>query len=392
MQPSNREILNYRAPRGLRLGLIVFGGVMAAVVVVGVLGRVSASQGLKKAVENAAVPTVELVSAKSDKAARELTLPADVQAFDNATTYARVSGYLKRWYPDIGARVHRGQLLAEIDTPDLDQQLARLRADLNTAIAQQRLSASTEQRWKALLAADGVSQQEYDEKAGDLAVKTSLVAAARANLAQLEATAGFKRVVAPFDGVVTQRATDIGSLVTAGSAGAPLYTIADARRLRIYVRIPQSYTPQIHPGMQARLLAPERPKDVFIATVVNDAQAINAQSGTMLVQLQINNADGRLKPGQYVQAEFSLPAAADTVTLPATALMYRAAGPQVAIVDAQGKVKLRNVVIGKDFGSKVQIASGVTANQKVIDNPPDAVLDGDTVKVVASSRKAPANG
>jgi RND family efflux transporter MFP subunit len=383
MQPSSREVLQYKPPRRLKAALAAVGVVLAVLVVVGVASRMWADHGRKQAARAGGVPTVEVVTARADKAARDLVLPADVAPFTNATIYARVSGYMKRWYPDIGARVRAGQVLAEIDTPDLDQQLIRARADLNTALANQALSRSTEARWKALLAQDAVSQQEYDEKSGDLAVKTSLVAAARANVAQLEATSGFKRVLAPFDGVVTQRGADIGGLVTAGSAGAPLYTVADVHKLRVYVRMPQSYTPQIKPGLTAKLLAPERPRDVFTATVVNDAQAITAQTGAMLVQLHIDNADGKLKPGQYVQAQFALPAAADTVTLPSTALMYRTAGPQVAVPDADGRVALHDVTIGRDLGSKVQIVAGVSAGQTVIDNPPDSLLDGDQVKVAA---------
>ena len=287
----------------------------------------------------------------------------------------------------------RGQVLAEIDTPDLDQQLARARADLNTAKANQTLSRTTEARWKALLGQDAVSQQEYDEKAGDLAAKTSLVAAAGANLGQLQALAAFKRVVAPFDGVVTQRNTDIGQLVSASSAGAPLYTIAEINKLRVYVRVPQSYTPQIHAGMTADLRAPERPGQAFKAVVVNDANSINAQSGTLLVQLQIDNADGRLRPGQYMQADFKLGGGgADVLTVPATALIYRAGGPQVAVVGPGDRVAIHAVVLAKDLGTKVQIASGLSKTDRVIDNPPDALSNGDQVKVATPASKAAARG
>ena len=390
MPPSNREALSYTPPRGLKLigGLVVI--ILLAVVVLGVLTRVHADQDLKQAVVDQSIPTVQLVAVKPDKAGQDLVLPADVQAFENATIFARASGYLKHWGPDIGASVKAGQVLAEIDTPDLDQQLARARADVNTAKANQTLSRTTEARWKALLAQDAVSQQEYDEKAGDLAAKTSLVAAAEANFGQLQSLTAFKRVTAPFAGVVTQRSTDIGQLVSANTAGgAPLYTIADVRRLRIYVRVPQAYTPQIHAGMTADLHAPERPGQTFKASVVNNANAINAQSGTLLVQLQIDNADGRLKPGQYMQADFKLGGGgADIVTVPATALIYRANGPQVAVLTGGDRVAIRSVVLAKDLGTKVQIASGLSPKDRVIDNPPDALGDGDQVKVAASAPKA----
>ena len=394
MQQSNREVLRYEPPRGLKLAAVVAVVAIAGIVAVGVITRVHADQGLKQTIADQAIPTVQLVPAKVDRAAQDLVLPADVQAFESATIHARASGYLKRWYPDIGAHVGRGQLLAEIDTPDLDQQLAQARADLNTATANQTLSRSTEARWKALLAQDAVSQQEYDEKAGDLAAKTSLVAAARANVGRLEATAAFKRVVAPFDGVVTQRTTDIGELVAAGGGGgeAPLYTIADVHRLRVYVRVPQAYTAQIKAGMGVSLTAPEHPGRIFKAVVVNDAKAINAQSGTLLVQAQIDNPDGSLKPGQYMQAEFNLPGAGDVVTVPASALIYRADGPQVALVSNGDRVTIRKVVLGKDLGTKVQIASGLSAREQVIDNPSDALADGDQVKVAAAAPKAADRG
>ena len=388
MPPSDREVLSYQAPRGLKLIGVLVGVMLVVVVVLGVLTRMRADQGLKQAVVDQSVPTVELVPAKADKTTQDLILPADVQAYESATIYARSNGYLKRWYPDIGAGVKRGQTLAEIDTPDLDQQLAWARADLNTARANQTLSRTTEARWKALLAQDAVSQQEYDEKAGDLAAKTSLVAAAQANLGQLQATSAFKRVTAPFDGVVTQRNTDIGQLVSASGAGAPLYTVAEVRKLRVYVRVPQAYTTQIHPGMTADLKAPERPGQSFKAVVVNDSRAINAQSGTLLVQLQIDNADGRLRPGQYMQAYFKLGGgAANVVTVPATALMYRAAGPQVALAGPGDRVLIRSVVIAKDLGTKVQLASGLTARDRVIDNPPDGLGDGDKVRIAAAAPK-----
>ena len=382
MPPSESEVLRYAPPRGLRLAAVAAVILVAVVVTVGVLSRVHANQSLKAASADQTITAVELVQARLEKAAQDLVLPADVQALQSAAIHARVSGYLKWWGPDIGARVRRGQLLAELDTPDLDQQLAQARADLNTARANQTLSRSTEARWKALLAQDAVSQQEYDEKAGDLAAKTSLVKAAAANVGRLEATAAFRRVTAPFDGVVTQRATNVGDLVSA-AAGEALYTIADVRRLRVYVRVPQQYTPQLRPGMAVALHAPERPNQTFMASVVNDAEAINAQSGALLVQLQVDNTGGVLRPGEYLQARFDLPAPAEVVTLPATALIYRANGPQVAVVDSEGRVRLRRVALGRDLGAKVQITSGLGARDKVIDNPPDALADGDRVRVVS---------
>ena len=232
-----------------------------------------------------------------------LTLPAQLQAFENAGIHSRVSGYLKDWKVDIGSPVKTGQLLAEVDTPDLDQQLAQARADLATARANVALSETTAARWKNLLAKDAVSQQEYDEKAGDFAAKTSVVKAQEANVSRLLATSAFKRIVAPFDGVVTTRSTDIGQLISAGNPNdPPLFTVAQVDKLRVYVQAPQSYVAQIKPGMTARLMAPERPRETFTATVVSDAQAIQQQSGTLLVQMQIDNRAHKLKAGGYAQA------------------------------------------------------------------------------------------
>jgi RND family efflux transporter MFP subunit len=380
MPPNSSDMLRHTPPRGLKLIGLVALAVAASVVVLGVISRVRADQGARAWTQAQAVATVTLVTAKADTAPSTLTLPAQLQAYESAGIHSRVSGYLKDWKVDIGTAVKKGQLLAEVDTPDLDQQLLQARADLATARANQALSQSTEARWKTLLAKDAVSQQEYDEKAGDLAAKTSLVAAAEANVNRLQATAAFKRVLAPFDGVVTQRTTDIGQLVTAG-AGDPLYTVADVHRLRIYVHVPQSYTTQVRPGMTVNLRAPERPSQLFKAQVVNDAQAIAGQSGTLLVQLQIDNASGELKPGEYVQADFTLANGADIMTLPATALIYDGKGTHVALAGPDGRVILRDVILGRDLGTRVQVASGITPNDRVIDNPPDAIANGDPVKV-----------
>jgi RND family efflux transporter MFP subunit len=302
-----------------------------------------------------------------------------------------VSGYLKDWKVDIGTVVKKGQLLAEIDTPDLDQQLDQARADLATAKANQALSASTEARWKNLLAKDAVSQQEYDEKAGDLAAKTSLVKAAEANVGRLVATEAFKRIVAPFDGVVTTRSTDIGQLVTAGNAtDPPLFTVSQVDKLRVYVQVPQSYVAQIHPGMTAKLVAPERPSETFTATVVADAQAIQQQTGTLLVQMQIDNRSGKLKAGGYVQADLALAASSKVARIPASALINDEHGVHVATVGPDGKVVMRPVSVARDLGQSIDIAAGIVPGDKVIDSPPDDLNAGDQVTIAGAG--APEKG
>lgn len=394
MPPNSPNVLAHTPPRNLKLVGLIALCVAAVVVVVGVVSRVRADQDVKQWTREQLVPTVTLVTAKADAAPQTLTLPAQVQAFQNAGIHSRVPGYLKAWYVDIGTPVKKGQLLAEIDTPDLDQQLAAAKADLGTARANAALSQTTATRWKNLLAKDAVSQQEYDEKAGDFAAKSSLVTAATANVARLQATSTFKRIVAPFDGVVTTRSTDIGALISAGVATeAPLFTVSQVDKLRVYVNVPQSYSAQIHKGMTAELTAPELPGQTFTATVVGDAQAISAQTGSLLVQLQIDNRDGKLKAGSYMQASLALKAGSSVARVPASALITGQRGAQVAALGPDGKVVMRKVTVARDLGPFIDLASGVSPNDRIIDNPPDDLAPGDTVKIAPSApAKAAANG
>lgn len=382
MPPNSSEALRYQAPRNLKLiGLIAL-AVGAAVVILGLISRVHADQNERAWNKAQQIPTVTLVRASADTAPATLTLPAQLQAYESAGIRSRVSGYLKDWKVDIGSAVKKGQLLAEVDTPDLDQQLAQARADLATAKANQALSQSTEARWKNLLAKDAVSQQEYDEKAGDLAAKTSVVKAQEANVSRLVATEAFKRIVAPFDGVVTTRSTDIGQLITAGSAAdQPLFTVAQVDKLRVYVQAPQSYVAQIRPGMTAQLSVPERPGESFTATVVADAQAISSQTGTLLVQMQIDNGAHKLKAGGYAQAVLSLSSAARVARIPASALINDEHGVHVALVGPGGKVVMRPVTVARDLGQSIDISSGIAPGDKVIDSPPDDLNAGDDVRV-----------
>jgi RND family efflux transporter MFP subunit len=359
------------------------------VVVAGLVTRVSADQSMKAWTRDQSIPTISL--AKVDGGGvRQLVLPGDVQAFYTAPIHARVSGYLKRWYADIGTPVKAGQVLAEVDTPDLDQQVLQARADLATAQANQGLAASTSKRWEGLVAKDAVTRQEAEEKSGDLAAKTSLVNAARANLNRLLALESFKKITAPFDGVVTTRSTDIGQLITTGSpSDAILFTVADQRQLRVYVRVPQNYSALIHKGLTADLTVPEYAGQRFTAVVANTAQAIGPQSGAELVELRLDNAEGRIKSGAYAQVTFQLTAPAATTQIPVTAIQYRHNGPVVAVVGADSHVKIRPVIVARDLGSSVEIGSGLSASDRVVDNPPESLVDGDLVRVAgASAQKA----
>jgi len=375
----------HRPQTWLKPTLIVGAVVVVVVVTIGLLGRVFASQTLKTWTVTQAVPTVQVIAPTEDGAGQTLALPGNVQAFTNATIHARVSGYLKRWYQDIGAEVKAGQILADIDTPELDQQLAQAKADLATAVANQRLAQTTAARWTGLLAKDAVSQQETDEKTGDLAAKTSLVNAARADVDRLQATEGFKRIVAPFDGIVTARNTDVGQLIAAGAPTDPgLFTVSDVHRLRIYVNVPQSYSSQLKLGMAATLAVPEHPGQTFQATLVNTSGAIGAQSGTLLVELQIDNSAGQLKPGDYAQVSFALPTDASQVRVPASALVFRHKGMAVATLGPDGRVLFKPITIGVDEGSYVDVAAGLGPSDRVIDNPPDSLETGDKVNVATA--------
>jgi RND family efflux transporter MFP subunit len=325
---------------------------------------------------------VDVISPKAAPQNEGLTLPGQVDANYNAVIHARVSGYLNRWWVDIGAHVKKGQLLADIDTPELDQQLEQAKANLATAMANESLAKTTAERWTSLLARDAVSKQETDEKNGDYLAKAALVQASKADVDRLNALESFKRIVAPFDGVVTARNTDIGALIAAGNPSDPgLFTVADVHQLRIYVHVPQAYSAQIKLGSPVALTVPEYPDRVFQATISTTSGAIGAQSGAILVELSLDNADNALKPGEYTQARFALPPAPNVVTLPASALMLRPTGMTVAVLGPDSRVQLRTVKIQQDLGATVDIASGVGPSDRVIDSPPDSLEDGQPVKI-----------
>ncbi len=370
------------------------GAVALLVVGLGVASRISATNELRQTAAEAAIPTVSVVMPTADGKGGELLLPGNVQAFNSAAIYARTNGYVRRWLADIGDRVHEGQSLAVLDAPEVDQQLAAAQADYQTALANQRLAETTAKRWSAMLAQDAVSRQESDEKAGDLAARIALSNAALANVKRLQALQGFTRLTAPFDGVVTSRSAQIGALVVAGNAAAqPLFTVSDTHRMRIYVRVPQGYSSAIHSGMGATLSLPEYPGRDFNATLTRSAGAVDAQSGAVLVELQVDNRDGALKPGAFAQVNFKVRAGkGNGVSLPGSAILYGNAGPSVAVVGRNGQVVVKPVTIARDEGATVMLSSGVTPNERVIDAPPDAIRNGDRVRVEASASAAPKGG
>jgi RND family efflux transporter MFP subunit len=355
---------------------------VAVVVGGGIVGRVVAQQKLATWNADLAVPTVKLARLESGEADSGLLLPAQLQAFNAAPIHARVSGYLRRWYVDIGTPVKQGELLADIDSPDLDQQLAQGKADLATAVANQNLSQITADRWAGLVAQDAVSRQDWDNKTGDLAAKKALANAALANVKRLEALESFKRLVAPFDGVVTARSADIGQLIAAGApVTPPLFMVSDERRLRIYVQLPQSYIAQIQSGMTATLMVPEHPGLTFKANVVNTASAVDPANGSQQTELWIDNADRALKPGDYAQVRFQLPPVSGVVRVPASAVIARDSGLSVAVVGPGGRVSLRPIQVARDLGAYIEASSGVSMADRVIDDPLDVLQNGDVVRI-----------
>jgi len=358
---------------------------VVAAVIVGLLPRLRAREALAAETRELAVPTVAVVSPAPGKPVASPPLPAEVKAWIEAPIYARASGYLKRWLADLGARVEAGQLLAEIETPELDQELERARHQLAEVEAALALSQSTSERYTELLKTASVSEQETAEKQADFALKTAAVKAARANVRRLEEMQGFARVTAPFAGVVAARSVDVGDLVTAGS-GKELFRLSQTDKLRVYARVPQAQALSVAPGQPAELLIPEKPGQVFTATVARTAGAISPDSRTLLTELEVDNSRGEILAGSFGQVRFVEAKRTPTLTLPGNTLLFRAEGPQVGLVLAEGKVELRKVKLGRDFGATVEILGGVSPADRVILNPSDSLTSGAVVRAAAATK------
>jgi RND family efflux transporter MFP subunit len=372
--------------RRLRIVGIVALTVAAGVAAVGILVRNSSDRTVAQWTDQQAVPTVALAKLDTDTASATLTLPGNIQAWNQASIYARVPGYLKTWQSDIGARVKAGDTLATIDTPDLDQQLDQAQAELATAQANEQLAAVTAQRWKDLLPKQAVSQQAVDEKVGDAMAKKAIVDSMQANVRRLQTMERFKNITAPFDGVVTARNTDIGELINAGNAGQELFEVSDLHRVRVYVQVPQAFASQIQPGTKATFELPQYPGRQFHATVVTSSNALDSQSRSMLVELDADNADGALAANAYSQVHLELPGDPGKVRLPATALIAANKGAQVAVLGSDGKATLKQVQLGRDFGDSVEVVAGLSPDDHVIDSPPETLQTGDAVQLANASR------
>jgi RND family efflux transporter MFP subunit len=372
----SRKALTRAALAGTAIALVILVG--------GTITRLAQSASLKAGTEAAATPSVLTFQAEGTQGGT-LVLPGRVEAWAEAPVYARTNGYLKRWYTDIGAQVKAGQVLAEIDAPDVDQQLSASRAQLATASANFALAKTTAERWERLLTEQAVSQQDTDQKRGDLAARQAQRDAAAADLARLQTLAGFKRLIAPFDGIVTARNTDVGALISSGgSAPTPLFSISDTTKLRIYVSVPQSQLAGVNDGMTAQFTMPDHPGKTFDARVTRTAGAVDPASGAMLIQLVVDNADKAIKPGGYAQVTLEMPATAEAsgVRIPASALLFRSEGTAVAVVDSDNKVAIRPVRIARDDGKMLNIASGLSATDRIIDSPSDAIANGTVVRPV----------
>ena len=381
------------APPALSRRKLAFAGLIAAavaatVVVMGITSRHAADAKLGDWTETQAVPVVAAALPDTHGQRATLDLPGRLEAYTQAQIYARVSGYLKDWKADIGTPVKAGQLLAEIDAPDLDQQIMEAKAALASAAANLTLAQATLQRGQSLIHSGAISKADLDQRAADAANKDGLAKAAQANLDRLRVLEQYKRITAPFDGLVTARSTDIGALINAGAAGPPLFIVSDTKRLRLYVNVPQNYVPSIQIGTKARLSVPEYPGKTFPAILQASAQAVDIASGTTRMLLIVNNADSQLMTGDFANVSFELPHPEIAINVPASALIFNQSGLFVAIVSGDGRVRLKSVTISRDLGKEVEIGSGLDVDDRVIESPPDGIASGDLVRIARSADEA----
>ena len=425
MMEQTTDAASSRTPKPSRLlrasrfviAIVVLAVIAGVVVTRGINSRIKAATLIRQSTLDLAVPAVTVVHPRPGAVKDEVVLPGNIQAFTDAPIYARASGYVKRWYSDIGAHVQAGQVLAEIEAPEMDQQVLQAKANLQQARsaldqslanyergkADLELARVTAQRWKDLAAQGVVSRQDNDQSQAQYQIQTAnlqalekAIAASRsnvtsleANLAQLQDWQAYKTVKAPFDGVITARNTDVGALINAGNGGQAneLFHLANVAKLRVFVNVPQAYSRSAVPGITAELTLTEFPGQRFPAKLVRTAEAIDSSTRTLLTELDVDNAAGHLRPGAYAEVHLKLPAAATALILPVNALLFRTEGLQVGVVRDGGKVELVQVTLGKDYGTEVEVVSGISATDSVIANPPDSLTSGTVVRVVENSGK-----
>src|SRR5258706_3421426 len=384
--PSN-DVGTRKAARKSWLVFAIAAISVAALLISGILSRVKAGATLRTETDQAAIPAVSVFSPKQTAPTDEIILPGNVQPFITSPIYARTNGYLKKWYFDIGAHVKQGQLLAIIDTPEVDQQLQQIMSNLETAKANLALAEITKNRYQGLLKTNAVSQQDADNAAGTYNANKAIVDANQANVNQLKALQSFEKIYAPFDGIITARNTDIGDLINSGSsstARTDLFHISQPGKLRVYVNVPQEYSQGIKVGMTADLSLAEFPGRKFQGTLVRTAEAINATTRTLLIEISVDNPSGTLLTGSYAEVHLKIPAQASTLLLPVNTLIFRSDGLRVGVVK-DGKVALTTVTPGHDFGSQIEIVSGLTPNDQIVINPPDSIISGQQVQVVQAA-------
>jgi RND family efflux transporter MFP subunit len=374
--------------RGLRLSAVAAVLLAATVVVVGITTRKMADARLREWTERQAVPVVSVAVPDTQGNRTSLDLPGRLEAYSQAQIYSRVSGYLKTWTADIGSPVRTGQLLAEIDAPDLDQQIMQAQANVASAIANVNLASATLQRGQSLAQSGAVSKQDLDQRAADFANKQGLANSAQANLDMLRVLEKYKRIIAPFDGLVTARTTDVGALISAGGSGPPLFVVSDTNKLRVYVNVPQNYVPNVEMGTKAVITVPEFPRLSFSATVEASARAVDIASGTTRMQLVVDNARGLLMTGAFANVRLELPHPEVAINVPASALIFDQAGLRVATIGPENRVLFKSVTIARDLGKVVEIATGLDAQDRVIESPPDGIAEGDLVRIAGATGKA----
>ena len=372
----------------------VFGLVLVALAVYELLERRTEEHVLAQQTERVAVPFVAVIHAAPVNGESDLVLPGNLQSYVDSPIYARTNGYLKKWYKDIGSRVNKGDLLAEIDSPEVDEQLAQAKADLATAQANVKLAGTTAERYQDLLQSDSVSRQEVDNFNGDYAAKQAMVQSAAANVSRLEDLESFKRVYAPFSGVITQRNVDPGTLINAGNGGTStkeMFDLAQTDPLRVYVSVPQTYAPYIRNGMKACLQLSEFPGRNFCGQVARTAGAVDPNTRTLLTEVDVPNSAGTLLQGEYAQVHFDAKMSGERLTVPNNALLFRPEGTMVAVVGQDNRINLKKLVIGRDLGTSVEVLEGVAPGDAFVINPPDSLEQGEKVNVTqpdsANSRR-----
>jgi len=368
------------------------GGVAFIVIAIGlafwgVSSRAGALEKVARETRDLAIPTVEVVAPTPGAPQEELVLPGTMQPFSDAPIYARTNGYVRKWYVDIGTRVHAGQLLADIDTPEIDRQLDQARAALSTAEANLRLAQTTADRYRDLMKTDSISHQDLDNANGGLEARQAEVEAARANANRLDQLHAFGRIEAPFDGVVTARNTDVGALIDSGSHAKELFHIAAVQRLRVFVNVPQTYSRSAKAGLQADITLAEFPGRRFTGVLARTSESIDVASRTLLTEFDVDNAKGELLAGSYADVHLKLGTESTTYTLPVNAVIFGSEGLHVATVGAGDAVVITPITLGRDYGNSVEVLSGLSGNERVIVNPPDSIAAGETVRLAARKDK-----